>query len=201
MKIKICGLFRPVDVTYVNEALPDYAGFVFAKSRRKVSLDLAEEMRSALDEKITPVGVFVDSPIEEIVSIYEEGIIDIAQLHGDESAEYIETLREHCKVKIIRAVSVETEHDIRRANGFGADHLLLDNGPGGTGVKFDWSLVKHVTKPFFLAGGINLSNMEDALHLTPAPYALDISSGAEIDGLKDRDTIIKLVETVRNADA
>jgi phosphoribosylanthranilate isomerase len=200
MKIKICGLFRSVDVSYVNDAHPDYAGFVFAESRRKISHSFAAELRSSLDRTITSVGVFVNAPIEEIKDIYDEGTIEIAQLHGDEDRAYIRDLKDHCGITVVKAVRLMSEKDVLSAEKSGADYLLFDNGTGGTGSRFDWSLVRNATVPFFLAGGINLSNIGDALNLVPHPYALDISSGAEVDGFKDRDTIIKLVESVRNED-
>jgi phosphoribosylanthranilate isomerase len=200
MKIKICGLFRPIDISYVNDARPDYAGFVFAESRRKVSRALAADLRSALSPAITPVGVFVNAPIEDIADIHSDGTIEVAQLHGNEDGEYIRDLKERCGITVIKAISVRSGKDIEAAEELGADRLLFDNGTGGTGTGFDWALIRNIKTPFFLAGGINLSNIRDAMRLIPAPYALDVSSGAEVGGVKDRDTIIKLVECVRNAD-
>ena len=102
MKIKICGLFRSEDIDYVNEACPDYAGFVFAESRRKVSPEKAEGLRQKLKPGITPVGVFVNAPIAEIAALYRNGIIEIAQLHGAENEEYIKRLKEECNIPVIK---------------------------------------------------------------------------------------------------
>jgi phosphoribosylanthranilate isomerase len=90
-KIKICGLFRDCDIEYVNEARPDYAGFVFAESRRRVTTGHAGKLRERLAVDIKPVGVFVDAPAEDIAMLYSEGIIAMAQLHGGEDESYIKT--------------------------------------------------------------------------------------------------------------
>jgi phosphoribosylanthranilate isomerase len=223
MKVKICGLFREQDIEYVNEALPDYAGFVFAPSKRQVSGELARELRSNLAGGIVPVGVFVNAPIEEIATLYRDGVISIAQLHGDEDESYISTLKEVCDIPIIKTLKFTTENaeiterkveydNFASANQrFDApsafynsfiDYLLLDSG-SGTGKTFDWNLLKtlKLEKPWFLAGGINLDNIEQAMAFNP--YAVDISSGAETSspsepgGFKDREKILQLVTTIK----
>jgi phosphoribosylanthranilate isomerase len=200
--IKICGLFRDEDICYVNEAQPDFIGFVFATSRRQVTAEKAAKLRNDLREGITPVGVFVDAPAEEVAALYRDGVIAIAQLHGSESPEYIAELKERCAVPVIKAARVESREDIVRAVSCGADYLLLDHGSGGTGHRFDWALLGDekyfdaLSVPCFLAGGIDVNNIEEALSYRP--FAVDVSSGAETDSVKDREKILRLVEQVRS---
>lgn len=200
-KIKICGLTRMQDIEYVNEALPDYIGFVFAKSRRQISPEAAAQLKSALDSRIKAVGVFVNESIELIVNISSHGIIDIIQLHGDENDEYIRVLRQKTSVPIIKAIRVKDADSLKAAEQLSSDFLLLDAYSdkefGGTGKTFDWEFTKSINKPFFLAGGISLENTKTAIE-NAEPYCLDVSSGVEIDGLKDRNKIIQLVNLVRS---
>lgn len=200
-KIKICGLFRDCDIDYVNEAMPDFIGFVFAKSRRQVSVVWAEIMRPRLKSEITPVGVFVNESLTKVAQLLNDNIIEIAQLHGDENETYIQELKTLTNKPIIKAVRVLSQQDIEAAQHTVADFLLLDNGTGGTGESFDWSLVSNVKnqhqKPFFLAGGLNAENLEQAIAAT-SPYAVDLSSGVETDGMKDRAKILEIVRRMRN---
>jgi Phosphoribosylanthranilate isomerase len=197
MKIKICGLFRLEDISYVNEGMPDYIGFVFAKSRRQVNAEQAKKMKSLLDARIKSVGVFVDAPPKDVIRLIDEEVIDLVQLHGSEDKEYMNRLKASSKCPIIKAVSVRSERDIIEAQDNPADYLLLDHGAGGTGEAFDWSMIGEYQKPFFLAGGIHAGNAELAIR-TAKPYALDLSSGVETNGVKDRDKIIEIVRRVRN---
>jgi phosphoribosylanthranilate isomerase len=193
-KIKICGLTRTEDITAVNEALPDYIGFVFAPSRRRVTPEQALELRKALHPGIIPVGVFVDEPLDSILAL--EGVIDVIQLHGSEDEEYIKSLKGRCNCPVIKAVSIEKAGDAQRWQKSCADYLLLDRKGGGTGLTFDWSLIGEAGKPYFLAGGLNLSNIADAVD-TLSPFCIDISSGAETGGLKDAAKVLEIVKLVR----
>lgn len=199
-KIKICGIFRPEDAGFANEALPDYIGFVFAESRRCVTRLQAERIRALLNPFIKAVGVFVNAPKEEIASLYRDGVIDIVQLHGDEDTAYITELRANTDAPLIRAVRVQSAAQILEAQRFACDYLLLDTwrkgSYGGSGKAFDWTVIPQSSKPFFLAGGISTGNIREALKLKP--YAVDVSSGAETDGIKDRDKIMELVKIVRS---
>lgn len=199
IKIKICGLLRPEDIEYVNEALPDYIGFVFARSRRQVTEEQAELLKKSLDKRIHAVGVFVNAPMEDAVGLLENGVIDIAQLHGNEDEAYVEELKSKTRCPVIKAVKVESTEDILTMQNNPADYLLLDHGAGGTGEAFDWSLASDCRKPFFLAGGIHAGNVENALEKL-SPYAIDLSSGVETDGVKDREKIIEIVRRVRNVE-
>jgi phosphoribosylanthranilate isomerase len=205
MRIKICGLFRDEDIDYANEACPDFIGFVFAQSRRKISPAQAGRMRGRLEAGIVPVGVFVNAPIADITALYRGGVIAIAQLHGNEDAHYIDRLKTETAaagqnpiqvIKMILAAELETGKPIHQ----NADYYLIDSG-AGSGKTFAWNILNaqrsRLRKPVFLAGGIRLDNIEEAMPLNP--FAIDISSGAETDGVKDRKKIIRLTEIVRKA--
>ena len=194
-KIKICGLSRECDIDFVNMALPDYIGFVFAKSPRQVSFDTARKLKSKLDKSIKSVGVFVNESAENIKKIADSKTIDVIQLHGDEDDEFIKKIKSLCGLPIIKAVRVESTEDILAWDSSSADYLLLDNGKGGTGKAFDHSLICKTKKPIFLAGGISADNIEQALEYSP--YCIDVSSGAETNGVKDELKIKALVEKVR----
>lgn len=195
-RIKICGLRRTEDVDYVNEFKPDYAGFIYVPGRtRNVEPELGKLLKARLDPHIKAVGVFLNEEREKIASIYDDGLFDIIQLHGQESKEDVKWLRDRTGAQVIKAVSVKTSDDIRRWEESEADYLLLDNGNGGTGKSFDWKLICHMTKPYFIAGGINADNLSEALGYKP--YGVDISGGVEKDGFKNRELIKKVIEIVR----
>ena len=198
-RIKICGLTRPEDIQAVNEAKPDFCGFIveFPKSRRNVTVDQLRKLREKLDENILPAGVFVNAPVELPAQLLNEGTIALAQLHGQEDEEYITRLKGMTDQLLIKAFSIKTEEDVEQALRSGADYILLDQGAGGTGETFDWNLVPSIKRPWFLAGGLGCDNLESAIHLLH-PWAVDLSSSVETDGHKDPDKILKAVQTVRN---
>ncbi|MCL1862093.1 MAG: phosphoribosylanthranilate isomerase [Defluviitaleaceae bacterium] len=177
-KTKICGLTRPADIEIINAAKPDYIGFVFAESRRKVSPKQAQELKSALQKEIQAVGVFVNEPIENILSLVQNHTIDIVQLHGTEDESYILTLRKKTTAPIIKAIPIQKSGDAQSWQNTSADYLLLDNKTGGTGKAFDWGLIGTIDKPFFLAGGLSPENVALAVSQVK-PYAVDVSSGVE----------------------
>lgn len=195
MKIKICGLFREQDIEAVNEAMPDYIGFVFAKSHRQVFEETAQKLKNKLNKNILSVGVFVNEDINKIAEICNKNIIDLVQLHGDETDMYIDELRKVCNKKIIKAVKVKSGEDILRWRNTHADYILFDGG-AGSGIKFDWKLMKSVIRPYFIAGGINQTNIDEAIKLKP--YCIDISSGVETNKLKDKQKIINIVRKVKS---
>ena len=183
VKIKICGLKRLEDIEIVNKYKPDYIGFVFADSKRKVSHKLASD---------------VDADADEIVKLFDEGIIEIAQLHGSESEDYIRKLKENTnyELKIINAIEMSDEKDLMEYDNSISDYLLLDSGKG-SGRTFDWNLIRNdLNKDFFLAGGINISNISKAISEFK-PYAIDLSSGVETDGFKDEFKIKEIMEVIR----
>lgn len=206
IKVKLCGMMRDCDIDYANEAMPDYVGFIFADTRRRISREQARSFRGQLKKEITAVGVFVDESPEIVAGYLNDGIIEIAQLHGAEDEFYIERLRALAPgAKLIKAARVKSTEDIRKVANLSADYLLLDAmsavAPGGTGSLFDWSLIdeakasKLLDKPWLLAGGICADNIPQAV--LQEPYGLDISSGIETDGAKDREKMIEVVRSIR----
>lgn len=195
-KIKLCGLSRPCDIGAANELKPDYIGFVFApKSKRYVTPEKAMELKQMLLPEIQSVGVFVNEKPETVVKLLQDGTIDIAQLHGAEDEEYIIQLRQLTDKPIIKAFRIETASDIEKVLQSTADYLLLDSG-AGTGTVFDWKLIQNIKRPYFLAGGLDADNAAEAVN-TLRPYALDVSSGIETSGLKDKSKMAAFVSAVR----
>lgn len=195
-KIKLCGLTRPCDIDYVNELLPDYIGFVFAKkSKRYVDFDKARTLRKRTADRITPVGVFVNEPVGNIEYLVKDNIIGMVQLHGSEDNFYIEELRKRVSCPIIRAFRIETRRDTQQAQKSEADYIMLDSG-GGTGEAFDHSLLSDIKRDFFLAGGLDSDNVCKAIDRY-APYAVDASSSLETDGVKNKDKMAAFVKAVR----
>ena len=202
MKIKLCGLTRECDIEWANVLKPDYIGFVFAKkSRRYVSPDKARMLKNLLDPSIKAVGVFVNEEMENIASLLNEGIIDVAQLHGQESAEDIRKLRSFIspEKKIIQAFRIDTKEDVTKANDSLADFVLLDSGCGGTGTSFDWDLLKEIKRDYFLAGGLDATKIP-VVKKNLKPYAVDVSSGIERDGYKDQKKMAAFVKAVREGE-
>lgn len=201
-RIKICGLTREEDISIVNELKPDYIGFVFAGSRRQVSDETASRLKALLSSGIQAVGVFVNDTISHIEQLCKSGTIDIVQLHGDETPEYIEELKEKISLPIIKAIP--SGNDVRKyEDKFSniADYLLMDSmtkeAYGGTGKEIDLKYTPLRRNNLFIAGGVNAGNVDNIIDLAH-PYAVDISSGVETDGYKDRNKIKEFIEKVRN---
>ena len=190
-RIKFCGLKTLEDIFFANEILPEYVGFVFApKSKRYVTPAQAEEFRGALDKKICAVGVFVNEKIFTVAELLNAGIIDAAQLHGDEDDNYIKNLRELTNRPIIKAVKFNCALRIPHYA------LLLIDAGAGDGKVFDWNLLKNFKHEYFLAGGLTPENVGDAIKLLH-PFAVDVSSGIETDGKKDFKKMATFAEVVR----
>ena len=194
VKVKFCGLKRPCDIAWANELHPDYAGFVFAGTTRRVSDETAAALRRELDPSIPAVGVFVDDELPHMASLEKKGGIQLIQLHGQEEDALVQQLQTELGVPVIKAFSIANQDDIKRALESRADYILLDQGKGGTGKAFDWSLLKEIDRPYFLAGGLTPQNAAQAAKLRP--YALDVSSGIETDGVKDRDKMTLFMTTL-----
>lgn len=199
-KIKICGLYRLEDIEYANEVLPDYVGFIigFPKSHRNISVRHAATFKQLLSKEIKTVGVFVNVNISLIVEAAP--YLDIIQLHGDESNHDIERLRRYLPEKEIwKAFEIRSVRDLEDAVDSLADRVVLDNGYG-TGKVFDWSLLEHlkyVTKSYILAGGLEVSNIEEGIRRFK-PYAVDVSSGVEVNRCKDLDKMREIAQLTRS---
>ena len=198
-KIKLCGLSRTQDIEAANKLKPDYIGFVFAaKSKRRVSPLKATELKSRLDPEIKAVGVFLDDDLDAVAAMMNLGIVDLVQLHGSEDEEYIKKLRTITDKPVIKAFIINSAEDVRRAEASTADYILLDGGKG-EGKAFDWSLLKNIRRPYFLAGGLNPGNAADAVR-TLAPFSVDVSTGIETDGKKDEEKMTAFVNAVREGE-
>jgi len=159
MQVKICGLSRLVDIDIVNEERPDYCGFIinYPKSKRSLSPEDLSPLLARLGSHISPVGVFVDQPLDLVAGILNRTKIAVAQLHGKEDNEYIARLRLKTSKPIWQAFEVTGIEDIDRAVNSQADLVLLDAGKGA-GLAFDWTLLEGFPRPFALAGGLRLDN-------------------------------------------
>ena len=195
-KVKMCGLTRAEDIAAVNVLQPEYIGFVFvSKSKRYITKQQAASLRTRVDKTIKVVGVFVDEDVKVVAEYLNCGIIDLAQLHGQEDDAYIARLRAVTDKPVIKAFRVRTIEDIQKAQNSPADMILLDAG-AGDGKTFDWSLVRTVTRPYFLAGGLAPDNAGQAIAALQ-PFALDVSSGIETDGHKDKNKMAAFMAAVR----
>jgi len=186
MLLKICGIRTLEEIEIINKAQVDYAGFVFAEHRQKIDMETAKTLKAALEPNIKSVGVFVDEDEDFIRNIVQEGIIDLVQFHGKN--EY----KMPCET--IKAFRIRTEEDIGETN---CDFVLFDsNSEGSSGIMFDWNIIKDYSeKPFFLAGGINITNIRKAIELNP--YCIDISSGAEENGKKSFNKIKEIANVIK----
>ncbi len=196
-KIKICGLFRACDIVYVNDAKPDYAGFImdFPKSHRSVNFETASALIARLDKDIKSVCVLVNQSIEYALKF--KNICNIIQLHGNEDNDYIAQLKEEMpQTEIWKAFKIRSQVDVEKARNSLADMVILDNGYG-TGEVFDWKIISDFDREFILAGGINLGNVAEAIDKFN-PYALDLSSSVESEKIKDFNKIKQMIEAVRS---
>ncbi len=232
-KIKLCGLRRIEDIETVNLLKPDYIGFVFApKSKRYIIPIEAAKLKKLLNtdnsKLIRAVGVFVDEDVKKVAELLNTGVIDIAQLHGNEDEEYISRLRNCLDVRvlspqnndainqinlkitnaletsntdsgrIIKAFKIKTKEDLKKAKSSTADYILLDAG-AGDGMRFNWDLLQGFDRPYFLAGGLDPENVKEAITKLH-PYGVDVSSGIETDGYKDPIKMEKFVSDIKNVD-
>ena len=210
-RIKICGLKRIEDIEAVNELCPDYVGFVFADfSHRYVDKETAVKLKERLDPRIKAVGVFVNEDYNYVAELLNEGVIDMAQLHGDEDEVYIEKLRgltsdneDEAKSadseKIIKAFNMSKIGNVSEIDNSSADMVLVDSGTG-SGKTFDWNRLREIKRPYILAGGLGVQNIAEAVN-TLQPYGVDVSSGVETDKLKDVNKMRSFVEIVRKGKA
>lgn len=196
-KIKICGLKTIQDISFANSLLPDFIGFIFVpESKRFVEVSTALTLRRELKPEIRSVGIFVNAPVETVLSLADQGLFSLIQLHGQENEAYVQRLKASCGLPVIKAFSVSSFRDVENALAFPSDYLLFDHGKGGTGQTFDWSLLQRTDRPVFLAGGLNPENVAAAITLTK-PYAVDTSSGVETEHQKDFNKMKQFIKAVR----
>ncbi|GAA0177467.1 phosphoribosylanthranilate isomerase [Clostridium sediminicola] len=197
MEIKICGLKRVKDTEIINEYSSDinYIGLVFAKSKRKVDKYMAKEIIKNLDSKIKTVGVFVDTTAEEINSIVEFSGLDIVQMHGSESIKECEKIN----VPVWKAFKVKEEKDLDLIKDYkNLDGILLDGKDPGSGGSFNWHWAKYLSKEYkiILAGGLNSENVQRGIEIIK-PFTVDVSSGVELDGFKNKEKIREFIRKVK----
>lgn len=198
--IKFCGLRREEDISFVNELEAEFAGFIMSpKFWRYVAPEDIKKLRSKLNDKTKVIGVFVNEDVSYVAGVLNDGIIDIAQLHGSESEEYISELRSKTngKAVITKVFLIKSDEDIAKAKASSADYVLLDSGVGGTGETFDWELIKNIGRDYFLAGGLNSDNVKNAVDRFN-PFAVDVSSGVETDKTKDFKKMEAFAKAVRS---
>lgn len=201
--VKFCGLRRREDIEYVNLTRPDYAGFILSDGfRRSVDFGTFYELNTYLDKDIKRVGVFVSEPIENILHCAYNENLDVIQLHGNETEDYIKDLSTDFSGEIWKAVRAKSPEDIERYKWEHIDKLLIDsfseNGVGGTGVRINTDVVTsaEITKPFFIAGGITAENVAEIIKKTK-PFGVDISSGTETDGFKDLNKMKQIMQILK----
>lgn len=201
-KIKICGLRCQQDIEYANTLEPDYIGFVFADSKRQVDEGTAALLKKKLAANIKAVGVFVYEPVEKVATIANSGIIDIIQLHGDETPEYCHRLRTKTDKPIIKVIRIKDKKSLMNLEDYDCDYFLLDTFKagkfGGIGQTFDYDILADavIPKPFFIAGGLTAANVSQIISQA-SPYGVDVSGGVEIDGYKDFTKMTEFIYTVK----
>lgn len=195
-ELKICGLSRIEDIIAVNRHGADFAGFVFfEKSKRYVDPYKANELISFLRADIKPVGVFMDEPLDNVVRIARISGVELIQLHGHESEEYVEYVKRTLDRPVIKAYKASEEGALEKAAQSSADYVMIDSG-AGSGKKFDWSILKDFKRDYFLAGGLDPESVGEAIRMLE-PFAVDVSSGVETDGIKDEKKIAEFIKAVR----
>lgn len=213
MKIKICGLTTLNDIKIVNKYLPDYVGFVFAKSKRNITIETAKRLKENLDSRILSVGVFVNEEIDTIRMLCDLKCIDIIQLHGDEDILYIKELKKYVLHPIIKAVRIQSLEQIINASLLPVEYLLFDtyikDAYGGSGKTFDLNMLADAfnemqgnsSLKYFLAGGIHSENFfhiwKEISKKCSIPYAIDVSSGVESNGKKDEYKVANMIQMVK----
>ena len=204
-RVKICGLSRPEDIFQANKLKSDYIGFVFyPKSKRAVTQSQAALLKAMLDKEIKAVGVFVNADIAFIEKLAQLRIIDLVQLHGDEDSLYIQELRKKVYIPIIKAIRVQGEESLQNLRNYPVDFFLFDTYKpgqyGGTGERFNLELEGvTIPKPYFIAGGLDASNVAHVITENPHAYAVDVSGGVEdsATGLKDAQKMADFVAQVK----
>jgi phosphoribosylanthranilate isomerase len=201
VKVKICGITNYEDAVAALDMGADLLGFNFyTESPRYIAPEKAVEIINKLPAFIDLVGIFVNASIDQIHEIKNLCSFDWVQLHGDESPQFCRELHTH-NVKVMKAIRVKDKADIKKADDYFTDAILLDafnpEKYGGTGMTFNWNIIGHIAKRVFLAGGINPDNAADAVKL--GVYGIDVCSGIESEpGKKDHKKMKKLFDNIRH---
>ena len=205
MRIKFCGIRRLEDVAAVNLCQPDYMGMILSGGfRRSISQEQAQRLVQEKSAAIAAVGVFVNESSETICRMAEQLHLQVIQLHGNESAEQIQTLQQKTGLPVWKALRIGTLEELKSAGTNPADCLILEGktgaGIGGTGVCADWELLARHSwnRSFFLAGGLQPENVLEAI-ATVSPTGVDFSSGIEEDGVKSLRRMKQLMTLIRGA--
>ena len=191
-KVKICGLSNIEAVETAVSAGADYIGFVFAPSKRQVTVEQATELAEIIPANVKKVGVFVSPNRTELLEAIEKDGLDLVQIH----AQVADDLFENLPCASIQAVQVDGDGHVTNSQ---ADYLLFDAPVAGSGQTFDWGQLDtaELSQSFFIAGGLNEDNVVRAIqHFSP--FAVDVSSGVETDGQKDHEKIRRFIERVKN---
>ena len=197
--VKICGLRTEEHVRAAIEAKADFIGFVFAPSKRQISVELAKTLAALIPATIKKVGVVVNETNETLHHLFTEVGLDYIQFHGDESPTFIDEVG----LPAIKAFSITESFDWKQLDQFNVDFYLLD-APGkahrgGSGKTFNWDFIKDCPIPnekLILAGGLNVGNVHEAIKMTK-PFAVDVSSGVEKDGIKDSKLIQQFIDAAK----
>ena len=193
MKIKVCGMRNPQNITRLLELKPDFIGFIFYKKSARYVDHLSSEVVNLIPSSIQKVGVFVNEEVEEMLRISQKYQLNSIQLHGKESIEICQQVKAAGLI-CIKAFSIEKPEDFAATKAYEsyADYFLFDTktpSHGGSGIKFDWSMLQNYKgeTPFFLSGGISFEDTEKIKKLIhPLLFCLDINSRFEIEpGMKD----------------
>ncbi|MCX8130169.1 MAG: phosphoribosylanthranilate isomerase [Clostridia bacterium] len=212
VRVKICGLKRQEDILYVNKYKPDYVGFVFAESKRRLGIEAVKNLAGLLDGGIKKAGIFVDESMENVVHTVAECSLDIVQIHGNEPPEYIYGLKEKLKncrlisrpedIQVWKAIRVKDLESVGQMKYYDADAFVLDafaeKAYGGIGKTFDWKLAIKAKSygRIILAGGLNPGNIKEAMNMVE-PFGVDVSSGVETEGYKDEEKIRDFIDVVK----
>ena len=199
IKVKICGICHESEIGIMNELSPDYVGFVFVpRNRHFIAPEIASVLRSKLRKGIKTVGVFANESLKTVAMCVEVSGVNMVQLHGNETNEYLAALREYVRCPIIKVYKVAKPIDAEKAGYSTADYSMLDGGSAGDGKIFDWSLIGKIHRKFFLSGGLTPENVINALNLASQPFAVNVSSGVESNRIKDYKKVMKFIDAVRN---
>lgn len=199
--VKICGLRKEEHVQTAINSGADFIGFVFAPSKRNVTINQAHELAQGIPESVKKVGVFVNAEETFIQEVYKKVPLDYIQYHGDETNEFIQQVG----LPAIKAFSIRTKEDVLKAASYDVDYYLFDapgtDFRGGSGHPFDWSLLEELNIPrekIILAGGLNVNNIPAAIQLVQ-PAGVDVSSGVEQDGEKNETLIQSFLQKAKGA--